>query len=160
MVHFNIVELKELSGKEAHIYSVIMDGEEDSLLEQFFDENQHIEEESLNDLYSKIRTMANYTGCRKEFFKDGEGALGDGVVALRSGHLRLYAIYFCNTTILFGSGGYKDEGIRAYQEDPALNAKAQQVRKIAAIINKAILERDIVIESDGTINDVNFDCYE
>ena len=42
-------------------------------------------------------------------------------------------------------------GDMAYQEDEALNAKAQQMRQIAARINKAIIEKDIVIEEDGSL---------
>lgn len=39
----------------------------------------------------------------------------------------------------------------AYQEDPLLNAKAQQMKAIAACINKAIIEKDLMINDDGTI---------
>ena len=41
--------------------------------------------------------------------------------------------------------------IKAYQEDPALNEKTTQMREIAARINKAIIDKDIVIEQDGSI---------
>jgi hypothetical protein len=53
--------------------------------------------------------------------------------------------------VFFGSGGYKSPEIKAYQEDPALNTKAVQMREIAARINKAIIEKDIVIEQDGSL---------
>ena len=53
--------------------------------------------------------------------------------------------------MFFGSGGYKSPDIKAYQEDPVLNAKAVQMREIAARINTAIIEKDIVIEQDGSL---------
>lgn len=154
---FEIKELEELSGKKARIYSVIIDGEEDTLLEQFFNGNKNHADE-LQTMLSKIKTMADDTGCRRQFFAEGEGAWADGVVALKAGKLRLYGIYFNNTVVLFGSGGWKN--VRAYQDDPELNAKAQQVREIAKRMNKAIREREILIGGDGEIDTGNWEDYE
>ena len=131
-----------------------MEGDEHSLIEQFFNENtDHIEDLML--VRDRIHTMAHYTGCRRNFFKEGEGAWADGVVALKgTGQLRLYGIYFNHTVVLFGSGGYKVANIRAYEEDPQLNAKAQQMREIAKELNKRILNREIRIEDDGQISEL------
>lgn len=154
---FEIKELEELSGEKAHIYSVVLEGDEETLLEQFFTENsEHVEE--LQTMLSKIQTMANDTGCRRQFFTDGEGAWADGVIALKAGKLRLYGIYFNNRVVLFGSGGWKE--VRAYQDDPRLNERAQQVRAVAKIVNKAIREREILIGVDGEINTENWEDYE
>lgn len=151
---FDITELSEFSGEMAHIYSVTLCGEEQTLLEHFFDENAEYEEE-LDIIVEKLLVMGNGTGCRYEFFKHHEGALADGVAALRVGQIRLYCLYFDRTAVFFGSGGYKSPEIKAYQEDPALNEKATQMREIAARINKAIIEKDIVIEKDGSLT-INF----
>lgn len=59
-----------------------------------------------------------------------------------------------------GDGGYKPPEISAYQEDALLNSKAQQMRKIAARINKAIIERDIRLENDGKITITDFAEFE
>ena len=69
--------------------------------------------------------------------------------------MRLYCLYFDKTAVFFGSGGFKPPEIRSYQEDPVLNMKAQQMRDIAAKINKAIIDKDIVIEEDGSLT-INF----
>lgn len=53
---------------------------------------------------------------------------------------------------LIGSGGYKPPDIRAYQEDPSLNSKAEEMKKIAACINKAIIEKDLKVRDDGTLD--------
>ena len=147
---FDITVITDLSGEMAHIYSVTLKGEEQTLLEQFFEENAEYEEE-LDTIIQKLMIMGNETGCRYEFFKHHEGALADGVAAIRVGQIRLYYLYFDRTAVFFGSGGYKSPDIKAYQEDPALNKKAMQMREIAARINKAIIDKDIVIEEDGSL---------
>ncbi len=152
-MNFEIQEVEELSGNCAHIYTVQIEGEDSSLLEQFFDNNANHQKE-LSNILLRLKVMCDKTGCQKHLFTDGEGAWGDGVVALKSGKMRLYGIYFNHTVVLFGSGGWKET--RAYQEDEALNKEAMKVREIATIINKAINNREIIIEPDGTINDENF----
>ncbi len=156
-MEFDITELPFLSGAKAHIYSVTIRGETETLLEQFFNDNTEHREE-LRTILHKIQIMANDTGCRRQYFTEGEGKLADGVVALKSGKLRLYGMYFNNAVVLFGSGGWKTT--RTYQEDAELNDKAKQVKEIASRINKAILEKDIIIEDDGVINDDNWENYE
>jgi hypothetical protein len=153
-MNFEITEMSDFSGEMAHIYSVTLKGESQTLLEQFFDENRDYREE-LNIIAQKLMVMGNDTGCRYEFFKHHEGALADGVAALRVGQMRLYCLYFDKTAVFFGSGGFKPPEIRSYQEDPTLYMKAQQMRDIAAKINKAIIDKDIVIEEDGSLT-INF----
>ena len=149
-MNFEITELKDLTGEMAHIYSVTLKGEEQTLLEQFFEDNAEYQDE-LETILQKLMVMGKKTGCRYEFFKHHEGALADGVAAIRVGQLRLYCLYFDRTAVFFGSGGFKSPEIKSYQEDPLLNAKAMQMREIAARINKAIIDKDIVIEQDGSL---------
>ena len=149
-MNFDITEIAELSGEAAHIYSITLSGEEKTLLEQFFDENTEYEDE-LNVIAEKIYIMGHDTGCRRDYFKHHEGKAGDGVAALRVGNIRLYCLYFDNSAVFFGSGGYKPSNIRAYQEDENLNAKAEQMKQIAARINQAIIDKDIIIEDNGCI---------
>ena len=148
----DITEMDSLSGDKAHIYSVILDDDEKTLLERFFNENAAYKNDLKKVLY-KIHVMANDTGCRRDFFKEGEGALGDGMVALRgTGNLRLYGIYFHDALILLGSGGYKPPGIAAYQDYPPLNEKAQQMRDVAKEINRMISENTLTVKEDGTLD--------
>ena len=147
---FDIIELADLSGEMAHIYSVTLKGDELTLLEQFFEDNVEYVEE-LDTIIQKLILMGKETGCRYEFFKHHEGALADGVAAIRVGQIRLYCLYFDRTAVFFGSGGYKSPNIKAYQEDLELNKKAMQMREIAARINKAIIDKDIVIDEDGSL---------
>ena len=67
-MNFEIREMKNMTGAKAHVYSVILDGEESTLLEQFFNENvEHIDD--LKKVLYKIHVMAQDTGCRKSYFK-------------------------------------------------------------------------------------------
>ena len=151
-MEFDIQEITDLSGDKARVYSVIVDGDSNTLLEQFFNDNQQYTKE-LKKIIEKINVMSHVTGCRESFFKKGEGAWGDGMVALNgTGCLRLYGIYFNNAIVLFGSGGYKPPHIRSYQQDYELNLKAQQMRAIAAEINKKIADGDLKISNDKIIS--------
>ena len=148
---FEIREIKNLTGAKARVYSVILDGEKNTLLEQFFDENVKYIDDLKKVLY-KINVMAQDTGCRKSYFKEGEGAWADGMIALQdTGHLRLYGIYFHDAVILLGSGGHKPPGVIAYEEYPPLNAKAQQMRAIAKEITRMIVEKELKVHEDGTL---------
>ena len=152
IMNFEIREVSNLTGAKARVYSVILDGEENTLLEQFFNENVEYIDDLKKVLY-KIHVMAHDTGCRKSYFKEGEGAWADGMVALRgTGHLRLYGIYFHDAVILFGSGGHKPPGVAAYEDYPPLNAKAQQMRTIAKEIYRMIREKELKVHEDGTLD--------
>lgn len=65
-MNFEITELSDFSGEMAHIYSVTLRGEEQTLLEQFFDDNAEYEAE-LATIVEKLMVMGNDTGCRYEF---------------------------------------------------------------------------------------------
>ena len=156
-MNFVIEEIKELSGDAASIYSVMIEGEEMTLLEQFFDENAEYEEE-LQEILNKLYVMGRETGCRWDNFTHNEGSPGDGVSVLKSGRLRLYCLYVDSTIVCFGSGGYKSPNIRAYQEDAELNSKVEQMKAIAKRINKAIVDKDIEIK-EGKLN-INFWDYQ
>ena len=65
-MNFEIIEMEELSGDGAKIYSVTLDGEETTLLEQFFEENAEYETE-INELLNKLYLMGQETGCRRDY---------------------------------------------------------------------------------------------
>ena len=148
---FKIQEMADLSGEKAKIYSVVLEGDDQTLLEHFFEDNQCYGED-LRKVLDKIRTMANSTGCRREFFKEGEGKLGDGMVALNyTGLLRLYGIYFHNAVVLFGSGGIKPPNVISWEDSPELRFHAELMEDIAAEINKMISEKELKVLPDGTL---------
>lgn len=149
---FDIVNIEEFSGQKAQIYSIMYEGDDMTLMDHFFEDNEKDHQEDLEEMASKLHVMGNDTGCRVQWFKLYEGALGDGVVAFSYNRMRLYCLRYDNTCIFIGSGGYKPPDIRAYQEDPYLNSKAQEMKQIAACINKAIKEKDLKVRDDGTLD--------
>ena len=149
-MQFEFVDMEEFTGRMAHIYTVQLKGDESTLLEQFFSDNQQYESE-LNQIVQKLHVMGNDIGCRREYFTHEEGRPGDGVAVLKACQLRLYCLYFDRTAVFFGSGGYKPPQAHAYQEVPKLNERATQMKEIAAKINRAIIERDIEINEDGSL---------
>lgn len=152
---FDIVNIEEFSGGMAQIYSIMFEDDDMTLVDHFFEDNaQHSEE--LKAMATELASMGRDTGCRIQFFKEFEGAPGDGVVAFWYDRMRLYCWRMDNTCIILGDGGYKPPDITAYQEDEYLNSKAQQMRKLAACINKAIIDRDLKVEEDGTITTTDF----
>lgn len=157
-MQFEFVDMEEFTGRMAHIYTVLLAGEESTLLEQFFHDNRQYSSELIN-IAEKLTVMGNDTGCRRDYFKHEEGSPGDGVAALRVGQLRLYCLYFDRTAVFFGSGGYKPTQARAYQEVPELNEKVLQMKAIAARINKAIIDKDIEINEDGSLT-INYWDYD
>lgn len=152
---FEIVPIDEFSGEMAKIYSVMFENDDMTLMDHFFEDNaQHSKE--LKEMAKKLESMGNATGCRIQFFKENEGAPGDGVVAFWYERMRLYCLRIGSACIILGDGGYKPPEISAYQEDELLNSKAQQMRKLAACINNAIIDKDLKVAEDGTIITTDF----
>lgn len=149
---FDIINIEEFSGQKAQIYSIMYEGDDMTLMDHFFEDNENEHQEDLEEMASKLLVMGNDTGCRAHLFKLYEGAPGDGVVALSHNRMRLYCLRYDSTCIFIGSGGYKHPAISAYQEDALLNSKAEEMKKIAACINKAIEEKDLKVYDDGTLD--------
>lgn len=154
-MRFDIENIEVFSGGMAQIYSVMFENDDMTLMDHFFENNAQYKEE-MTEMAKKLFSMGNDTGCRIQFFKENEGAPGDGVVAFWYKQMRMYCLRIGSACIILGDGGYKPPEISAYQENDMLNSKAQQMRKIAACINKAIKEKDIKVGEDGAITITEF----
>lgn len=151
-MEFKIVNIKQLSGKRAQIYSVILGQENESVFEQFLQNNYSEYPTEIEDIVSKLKIMAKKTGAAENFFKLNEGKPGDGVCALFDSpdkKLRIYCIRFANVAIVVGGGGYKPKNIRAYQESPILKEEAEKIIRISKIISEAIRNKDIFLDDNG-----------
>lgn len=152
IVEFEIIKIKQLSGKKAQIYSVILGQEDQSVFEQFLQNNYSEYPTEIEDIVSKLKIMATKTGAAEHFFKLNEGKPGDGVCALFDSpdkKLRIYCIRFANVAIVVGGGGYKPKNIRAYQESSSLKKEAETVVRISRIISEAIKNKDIHLDDNG-----------
>ena len=156
---FQIIEDKTLSGSAAKIYTIKENGDDMTYLDHFIEDNIEKYSHEVGTILSKLKGMGNCTGCEWSLFEHNEGHGGDGVACIKAGRFRLYCMYFRETLVICGSGGWKSPTIRSYQEDAELDKAAQQMKDVAAKINESLRKNDIEIDDDGMINFYN-DDYE
>ena len=156
---FQIIEDKLLSGRAAKIYTIKENGDDLTYLDHFIEDNIEKYSQEVGTILSKLKVMEHSTGCESNLFEHNEGHSGDGVACIKAGRFRLYCMYFRETLVICGSGGWKSPTIRSYQEDAELDKAAQQMKDVAAKINESLRKNDIEIDDDGMINFYN-DDYE
>lgn len=164
-MNFELVELSQFSGDTTTIYSAILEGDENTLLDRFILENEEKYPHEISDILQRLTVIGTTTGARQQFFKEWEGKPGDGVCALYDNpdsNLRLYCIRYGSCAVIIGGGGYKSKSIRAFQEDPKLTDENTIIRTISEVIIKAIKDKDIRWSSDGMnlIGDLKFTADE
>lgn len=148
---FEIVELSNLSGPKASIYSVIVDDESQTLFDNFLEENKTRFRDEIINIVARIDNMAQRNGARRSYFKENEGKLGDLVCALYDtplSNLRLYCIRFGTTVIILGGGGYKSKAIRALQENDKLSRENYLLRTISNLIYQKMRDGEIFWQNE------------
>ena len=166
-MNYEIVQLDEFKGKKATIYSVLPEGEDLTLFDQFVDDyNTEYPDEVLNIL--ELVSEMNYRyGVRENLIKTKEGKPGDGVIALYDNpdkKLRLYGIRMGAAILILGDGGEKNKNIHAWQEDKTLSIAAELMIEISNQISQRIKDKEIIFSEDynellGDLNFINND-YE
>lgn len=152
---FELVELLELSGPKATIYSAYLEEDEQTLFDTFLAENEKDFKEEVLSILDKIDKIALKFGADRMFFKENEGKLGDLVCALYDSpdsHLRLYCIRMGKTVIILGGGGFKPKSIRALQEDPKLTIENSKIRQISQALYQKIKDGEIYWSDEMTLN--------
>ncbi len=161
---FEIVELTNLSGPKATFYSILLEEENETLFDKFFNENKLEFRPELRTILGTIEQIANENGAKRSYFKENEGKLGDLVCAMYDtpdSNLRLYCIRFGTTVIVLGGGGYKSKKIRALQEDPKLLKEKSIVRKISEIIYQKMKDKEIFWKNEYELGgNLNIDTDE
>ncbi len=158
-VKYRLVKLQALSGKEASVYTVLLDNEQITLFDRFLLENKDEYQEELKSILERLISIANKVGAREQFFKQKEGSPGDLVCALFDEPeklLRLYCVRFGKSCILLGGGGPKR--VRALQEDKKLTLENKWIRQVSLDIYNRMLNREIKWSEDGfqLIGNLNF----
>ena len=150
---FELKEIKQLTGKRCKIYSVQIEGDENTLFEQFLAENRADFPVELKSIANNLMAISQRHGALDFYFRPKkEGRLGDGVEALfdkPNANLRLYAIKYGRVLLVLGNGGHKPKTIRAFQEDIKLTKEKYLMRQIAAILYKALREKDLRWNKQG-----------
>ena len=152
-MNYEIVELEELSGAEATVYSIIKEGDQHTLFDHFISEYISNYREEVKFIINRLHEMGKTTGAREQFFKCNEGKPGDGVCALYDEPdkgLRLYCIRYGKVAILLGGGGPKYRGTVAWQDDKKLTKEAQLIISISKDITRRLKEREIYWSANGS----------
>ncbi len=164
---FTLYEL-EHSGDKAKIFSPMIDGENETLYEQFIAENIKRNRKELANIDERLYTIGHKCGLFEESFYTKSGKFGENLCTLKDipkRKLRLFFTEFGLCTIILGGGGYKAATIRATQDDPVLNAKNRQIGEISITLQKAQKAGDFTVNPNGTIESTtnftyNSDDYE
>jgi hypothetical protein len=162
-VNYRIVELEDLSGSGATIYSIIEMDAEKSVFEQFLSEYLESYEDEVLDILNRIESIGQVVGARDHFFKHKEGKPGDLVCALYDQpgrHLRLYCIRFGSVAIILGGGGPKST--RSWQEDPKLSREVKKMMKVSEDIASRLRDGSLYWTEEGMelTGDLNFEDDE
>jgi len=147
---YELVEIEDLSDGRCHIYSVLPEGEEETLLEAFFFRYKDDFEIDVEDLLDRLHYIGHARGADERFFKLWEGRPGDGVCALfdiPEAHLRLYCIRFGSGILVVGSGGEKPKTVRTWEEDEFLTLAVRQMMRISEAMTDAIRNRELIIDN-------------
>ena len=145
-MNFKLSKINQLSGREASIYAIVLDGEENSVFEQFLQDNKDKYGTELKNIITRLSAIGHNIGARSQFFKEKEGKPGDLVCALYDdpdAKLRLYCIRFGKSTIVLGGGAAKPKAIRAWQDDPELAKYATMMIKASEQIAQKIKDKDL-----------------
>ena len=95
---FELKEIQQLTGQRCKIYSVLMEGDEKTLFEQFLAENRNDSPQEVKIITSDLIAIGKRFGAQDLYFRPKkEGRLGDGIEAIfdkPNANLRLYAIKY------------------------------------------------------------------
>jgi len=157
---FEIVELEEYSGSALLIYSVLFDGENETLFDKFLIENEITYPDEVGDILNKLEVIGSQTGLKGKWIKKDQGRFGDGICYMfdhPEKHLRLYFILFGNATkdlaIIIGGGGFKPSTAHSFQEVDELKDQNYLLRDIAQVINEAVVKGTLLLDEDGFGNE-------
>ncbi len=160
---YEIVEMQPFSGNEAKVYSIIPEGETETLFDKFVIEYKGGFKNEIKNILKILYQIGHTTGARSSFFKQHEGKFGDFVCALfdvPEKNLRLYCIRFGMVAIILGGGGEKAAGVIAWQDDEKLTIEATLMIEIAKDILKRMDEGDLYWSDDKTEIEGNLKNYD
>ena len=81
-MNYEIVQLEEFIGTKATIYSILPQGENETLFDIFVSSHYKDYFIEIEDILHTLEMIAKKIGARENLFKPDEGKPGDGLVAL------------------------------------------------------------------------------
>ena len=145
---------------KVNFYSVIIDNNINSELEDFLDKIVELNENDAPKIVNSLDIIAN-RGAQERYFRY-EGKVSDNVFAVPAHYLietdfRLYLLRYTESLLIFGNGGIKQTD--TYQEDPYLNKCVTVLQKVDEQIKKRVESGDIVISGKTITGELDFTIY-
>jgi len=109
-MNFELIKNERLSGRMASVYEVFLEGEPDSIFDQFLATYKGTHREQVISILDRLESIGHDYGARPDFFKEKEGKYGDLVEALYDTpkkSLRLFCMRFGRDCVILGGGGPK-----------------------------------------------------
>jgi hypothetical protein len=145
---FKIVEVS--LGKRASVYTIQIEGEEQTELDKFLAKKEvQNEKEALEFIAYRLQATIPNKGAQKRFFDENEGKATDAVCKLKQSLLRCYCLRFGKLMIIAGSGGIKPRNIRRRQDKDDLDKAV----KILQYVEKRIEEAQKLDQFEFSYND-------
>lgn len=66
---FELREILQLTGQRCKIYSVLMEGDEKTLFQQFVEENKTSFPQEVSDIIRKITSISQKRGAKEDYFR-------------------------------------------------------------------------------------------
>jgi hypothetical protein len=156
--NISIVPFEEYA--KVNFYSIIIDNNVNSELEDFLDKLENINENDAAKLVGALDTIAK-RGAEERYFRY-EGKHSDNVFALPAHYLietdlRLYVLRYSESLLIFGNGDIKSTD--TYQEDIYLNKCVTILQKTDEQIKRLVKSDDIVMSGKTIKGEMDFTIY-
>lgn len=156
--NISIVPFEEYA--KVNFYSVIVDNNNNSELEDFLDKLENINENDAARIVKALDVIAK-RGAHERYFRY-EGKYDDNVFALPAHYLietdlRLYVLRYSESLLIIGNGDIKNTD--TYQEDAYLNKCVTILQKTDEQIKKLVKSGDIVISGKTITGEMDFTIY-
>lgn len=139
-----------------NFYSIMLEGEELTELEKFFDKFPvGCEYDEEMDVIVAWLDRIGETGALERYFRP-EGKYGGGVSAIpiESGKLRLYCLRLSDKILIFGNGDAKDT--KSWQESETLSAYVQLLMDTSRFIASRVRDGKLLLVDKEIVGDLQF----
>lgn len=139
-----------------NFYSIMLEGEELTELEKFFDKFPvGCEYDEEMDVIVAWLDRIGETGALERYFRP-EGKYGDGVSAIpiESEKLRLYCLRLSDKILIFGNGDAKDT--KSWQESETLSAYVQLLMDTSRFIASRVRDGKLLLVDKEIVGDLQF----
>lgn len=149
---FEIIEVS--LGKRASVYTIQIEGEEQTELNKFLSKKEvQSEKQALEFIAYRLQEIIPNKGAQKRFFKP-DGKAIDAVCKLKHSLLRCYCLRFGTLMIIAGGGGVKPRNIRRTQDKEDLNQAVKILQYVEKRIEEASNNQEFEFSySDGQITE-------